>query len=79
MSDDPASQRQTQFEQLMEKLEPPNEEIDEVSADIILRRAGVDLTLLPADLKNRLEREVEEMKASNEQVPPERLKLIEIL
>jgi len=79
MTDDPASLSQAQLRQLMEKLEPPNEEMDEISANIILKRAGFDLTALQSDLKNRLKREVDEMKARNEQSPPEMLKLIELL
>ena len=76
MTDDHASLSRAQFRQLME---PPNEEMDDVSANIILKRAGVDLTTLQADLKNRLEREVDQMRTRNEQAPPEMLKLIEIL
>jgi hypothetical protein len=53
MTDDDASLSQAQLRQLIEKLEPPNEEMDEASADIILRRAGVDVTTLQADLKKQ--------------------------
>ena len=60
---------QAQLEKLLEMLLPPDEEMDEVSASIILEEMGVDTSTLADDLRMRLEREVQELRAKGEDVP----------
>lgn len=64
---------------LIEKLAPPNEEMDEQSAIIVLEQAGTDITTLASHLKTTLEQGVEEMRAHGEDLPPEFLNIINIL
>ena len=61
---------------LIEILNPPDDQMDVVSATIVLEQAGVDLSTLQEDLKTRLERSVEEMISRNEEVPADLLKVI---
>ena len=68
-----------QLQQLLDTLLPPNEEMDEESAAMLLERAGVDFSTLTGDLKMGLESGVKEMRARGEEIPPEALKLIWIL
>ena len=65
--------------EFIDSLTPPNDEMDIVSATIVLERAGIDPSTLDKDLKRRLEREVDEMKARNEEVPQELLRFLEHL
>jgi hypothetical protein len=65
--------------EFIDSLTPPNDEMDIASATIVLERAGVDPSTLDKDLKKRLEREVEEMRARNEDVPEELLRFLEHL
>ncbi len=65
--------------EFIDSLTPPNDEMDIVSATIVLQRAGVDPSTLDKDIKKRLEREVEEMRARNEDVPQELLRFLEHL
>lgn len=65
--------------EFIDSLTPPNDEMDIVSATIVLERAGIDPSTLDKDLKKRLEREVDEMKAKNEDVPEELLRFLEHL
>ncbi len=68
--------KREQLEKLLEKLLPPNEEMDEVSAAVILESAGVDRSKLSEDLSQRLKRRIEELQAEGADVPPQ---LIEAL
>ena len=68
-----------ELQRLIEKLVPANEDMDELSASIILTREGVDLGTLPDDLKVRLERGLEEMRAKGEEVPPELVEMVALL
>jgi hypothetical protein len=68
-----------QLEKLLERLLPPNEEIDEVSASIILERAGVDTSILADDLIRRLERRIKELQLRSEDVSPNLLEVISSL
>ena len=63
----------------IDSLTPPNDEMDVDSALILLERAGVDLRTLSDGLKERLEREVRERRARNEEVPNELLELLKHL
>jgi hypothetical protein len=58
-----------QLRKLLERLLPPNEEMDEVSAAIILEREGVDRSTLADELKGTVERRVEELRAQGKDVP----------
>lgn len=58
-----------QLRKLLDKLFPPDEEMDEVSAAAILEDMGVDTSQLAGDLRARLEREVQELQAKGEDVP----------
>jgi len=68
-----------QLENLLEKLLPPNEEMDQESASIILEREGLDRKWLAAALKTRLERRVERLRTQGEVVPPELLRVLATL
>lgn len=65
--------------EFIDSLTPPNDEMDIVSATIFLQRAGIDPSTLDKDLKKRLEREVDEMRARNDDVPEELLRFLEHL
>lgn len=58
-----------QLKKLLDRLLPPDEEMDEVSAAAILEDMGVDTSTLPGDLRARLEREVQELQTKGEDVP----------
>jgi hypothetical protein len=68
-----------ELKRFIESLTPPNEEMDEVSATIVLEQAGVDVGAFPDDLMTRLDREVEEMRAREEEVPAPLLEFTEAL
>lgn len=68
-----------QLERLIERLLPPDEEMDEVSAAIILEREGVDRSKLADELKGRVERRVEELRAQGEDVPQALLEVVAML
>jgi hypothetical protein len=59
----------TQLERLIERLLAPDEEMDEVSATIILGREGMDRSRLADELKGRLERRVEDRRVQGKDVP----------
>jgi hypothetical protein len=65
--------------EFIDSLTPPNDEMDIVSATIFLQRAGIDPSRLDKDLKERLEREVDEMRARNEDVPEDLLRFLQHL
>lgn len=67
------------LDEFIDNLTPPNDEMDLISATIVLERAGVDLNTSNEDLKERLKREVDEMTARNEEVPQELLRFLEHL
>jgi hypothetical protein len=67
------------LDEFIDSLTPPSDEMDVISATIVLERAGVDLNTLSDDLKERLEREVDEMRARNEEVPEEMLRFLKHL
>lgn len=68
-----------ELKRFIESLTPPNEEMDDVSATIVLEQAGVDVGAFPNDLMARLDREVEEMRAREEEVPAPLLEFAEAL
>ena len=70
MSDRTPLPKRAELLDLLEKLLPPNEEMDEVSASIILDQQGVDHVWLASALKSRLERRVADMHKRGEDVPP---------
>lgn len=65
--------------EFIDSLTPPSDEMDIVSATIVLERAGIDPSTLDKDLKKRLELAVDEMRARNEDVPEELLRFLEHL
>lgn len=67
------------LDEFIDNLTPPNDEMDVMSATIVLERAGIDLNTSNEDLKERLKREVDEMTARNEEVPQELLRFLEHL
>ena len=67
------------LDEFIDNLTPPNDEMDLISATIVLERAGIDLNTSNDDLKERLKREVDEMTARNEEVPQELLRFLEHL
>jgi hypothetical protein len=79
MKNDATLPTKDQLENLLEKLLPPNEEMDQESASIILEREGVDRNWLAAALRSRLERRVELMRVRGETIPPDLLKIIATL
>lgn len=68
--------KREQLEKLLEKLLPPDEEMDEVSAAVILESAGVDRSTLSEDLSQRLKRRIEELQAEGAEVPPQLLEAL---
>jgi hypothetical protein len=56
--------------ELLERLLPENEDMDAVSASIILDRQGVDRVWLANALRSRLEHRIVDMRAKGEDVPP---------
>lgn len=68
-----------QLEKLIERLLPPDEEMDEVSASIILEREGVDRSKLADELKGRVERRVEELRTQGKDVPQALLEVVAML
>ena len=79
MKHDATLPTKNQLENLLEKLLPPNEEMDRESASIILEREGVDRNWLAAALKTRIERRIEQMRTRGETIPPDLLKMIATL
>lgn len=65
-----------QIDKLFDMLVGPDEEMDEVSAAAILEQEGVTREQADRDLRERLEREVEELRAKGADVPPMLLKAI---
>ena len=65
-----------QVDKLLERLLPPNEDMDAASASIILERQGIDRLWLASALKSRLEARVKLMRERGEPVPPDLLKII---
>ena len=65
--------------EFIDSLTPPNDEMDIVSATIVLERTRIDPSMTHKDLKKRLECEVDEMKARNEDVPEELARFLEHL
>lgn len=55
------------LDESIDKPTPPNEEMDVISATIVLERAGVDLNTMNDGLKERPVREVDEMRGRNEE------------
>ncbi|HMF58033.1 MAG TPA: hypothetical protein VK619_16940 [Pyrinomonadaceae bacterium] len=68
-----------QLERLINKLLPSDEDMDEVSAAIILEREGVDRSNLGDDLKGRVVLRVEELRAKGKDVPQALLDTLAIL
>jgi len=77
--DDVTVPTEKQLDKLFESLLPPNEEMDQMTASIILESGGVDRQWLATALRSRLERRVEQMQARGETVPPNLLKVIAAL
>jgi hypothetical protein len=65
-----------QIDKLLERLLPPNEDMDAASASIILERQGVDRVWLASALKSRLEARVKLMRERGKAIPPDLLKMI---
>lgn len=68
-----------QVQKLLDKLLPPNDEMDTASALLIIERSGADRALFSEYLKSKLERKVLELRSQELEVPPALLKLISIL
>ena len=60
-------------------LAPPDEEMDEVSAGILLEEAGVDLTSVPSQLLTRLDSEIADIRSSDQVVPTAMTEVVEAL
>jgi hypothetical protein len=65
-----------QIDKLYDMLVGPDEEMDEVSAAAILEQDGVTREQVDRDLRERLEREVKELRDKGADVPPMLLKAI---
>lgn len=68
-----------QLRKLIDRLLSQNEEIDEVSAAIILRREGVDRSKLADELKERVEHRVDELRSQGKDVPQALIDTLAIL
>jgi hypothetical protein len=58
-----------ELQELLEILRPPEEEMDDVSASIIVERAGVDRAQFSARLRVRLEKRAADFRDRGEEVP----------
>jgi len=65
--------------ELLEKLLPDNEDMDQVSASIILDRQGVDRARLANALQVRLERRIADLRGRGEYVPAALAEVLAIL
>lgn len=68
-----------QVQALLDRLLPPNEEMDPSSALVIIERSGGDQFHFSKQLKLRLERRVHELRSQGLEVPPDLLKVISVL
>ncbi len=71
MSDRTPLPTKAQLEKLLEKLLPANEEMDEVSASIILEEQGLDRISLAKLLHKRIEQRIVDTRAKSEDIPAE--------
>jgi FixJ family two-component response regulator len=76
VNDESLSKEELQY--LIERLGFPEDELADAS-DTLLGTSTADQAALQADLKMRLQRGIEEMRARKEEVPGRLLKLIERL
>ena len=67
----------SEVRELIRWLTPSDDEMDDVSAEIMLEEAGVDLTSLPTQLLARLDSEIADMRSSNQEVPAAMTKVAE--
>jgi hypothetical protein len=58
-----------QLNELFWHLIGPEEERDDVAAEVLLEMHGIDLATLDNDLRERLEREVKERRSRGDEVP----------
>lgn len=79
MSEETPPPSNAQVQTLIDKLLPPNEEMDTSSALLIIERSGADKALFSEQLKSRLEHKVLELRSQGLDVPPDLLKIISIL
>lgn len=79
MSDKPPLPSRDELKLFIDSLTPPIEEMDEVSATVVLERAGVDVHAFPVDLMTRLDREIEELRTRGEEIPGPLTELAEVL
>lgn len=79
MSEETPPPSKAQVQTLIDKLLPPNEEMDTASALLVIERLGADRALFSEYLKSRLERKVLELRSQGLDVPPDLLKVISVL
>jgi hypothetical protein len=79
MSEETPPPSKAQVQTLIDKLLPPNEEMDTSSALLIIERFGADRALVSEHIKSRLERKVLELRSQGLDVPTDLLKIISIL
>ena len=77
MADRPELPDQAQLEKLFRMLLGPEDEMDDVDVDLMLELYGIDPESLNDDLRMRLEREVEELRAQGAEVPPVMLEALD--
>src|ERR1041384_396474 len=70
MTDEAPFPSEAQLTELLDRLLPENEDMDSVSASIILEDAGVDRMQLATALRSRLQSRIGDMTANREDVPP---------
>lgn len=68
-----------ELKRFIESLTPPGDEVDEVSARIVLERAGVDIDAFPEELMARLDSEIKDIRERGEEIPPPLMDLAEAL
>jgi len=79
MPDNTPLPSRAELAKLLEKLLPENEQMDSVSAAIILEREGIGRAWLANALRSRLERRIAGIQARGEVAPPPLDKLMSVL
>jgi hypothetical protein len=79
MTDEGPLPSSTQLGELLDKLLPENDQLDSISASIILEREGIDRAWLAGALRSRLSKRIEGMHARGEDIPAPLAQLMKVV